>query len=117
MWSTLFPWLHYDEESGSLLRFICAISEIITLGKLLHVNPETSVNGERSFSLARRVKTWLRSNMVQKRLNTIVILNSRKERIENLEIIDVANKLVQVNDNRKRNFGTFTVEDLSAVCT
>ena len=55
--------------------------------------------------------------MSQKRLNTTAILNSHKERTENLRIIDVANKLVEVNDNRKRNFGTFTVEDLSAACT
>ena len=37
----------------------CMISEIITLCKLL-VNSATRVAGERSFSSARRLKTWLR---------------------------------------------------------
>ena len=40
------------------------ISEIRTLCKLL-VNPATSAAGERSFSSARRLKTWLRSTMTQ----------------------------------------------------
>ena len=40
----------------------------------------------------------------KKRFNTTAILNSHKERTENLRIIDIANELVEVNDNRKRNF-------------
>ena len=55
--------------------------------------------------------------MGQKRFNTTAILNSHKEKTESMRITDVANKFVEVNDNRKRNFGTFTVEDLSAACT
>ena len=36
------------------------IKEVITLCKLILVNPATSADGERSFSTARRLKTWLR---------------------------------------------------------
>ena len=39
------------------------IKEVITLCKLILVNPATSAAGERSFSTARRLKTWLRSRM------------------------------------------------------
>ena len=46
------------------------ISEIITICKLLLVNPAKSAAGERSFSTARRLKTWLRSSMTQERLAT-----------------------------------------------
>ena len=42
------------------------ITEIITLCKLLLVNPATSAAGERSFSSARRLKTWLRSTIFNK---------------------------------------------------
>ena len=35
------------------------ITEVIVICKLLLVNPATSAIGERSFSMARRVKTWL----------------------------------------------------------
>ena len=37
---------------------------IVNLLKLLLVNPATSATAERSFSLARRLKTWMRSTMV-----------------------------------------------------
>ena len=39
----------------------------IVICKLLLVNPATSATGERSFSVARRGKTWLRANMKQQR--------------------------------------------------
>ena len=41
------------------------ITEVIFFCKLLLVNPATSATGEQSFSMARRVKTWLRANMKQ----------------------------------------------------
>ena len=39
------------------------IKEVIMLCKLILVNPATSAAGERSFSTAQRLKTWLRSRM------------------------------------------------------
>ena len=39
------------------------IKEVITLCNLILVNPTTSAAGERSFSTAQRLKTWLRSRM------------------------------------------------------
>ena len=41
------------------------MNEVISVCKLLLVNPATSASGERSFSTARRLKTWLRSTMTQ----------------------------------------------------
>ena len=49
----------------------CMITEIITLCKLLLVNPATSAAGERSFSSARRLKRWLRSTMTQTRFRFV----------------------------------------------
>ena len=54
----------------------CMISEIITLCKLLLVNPATSAAGERSFSSAQRLKTWLRSMMTQTKFSSLTILKS-----------------------------------------
>ena len=41
------------------------INEVITVCKLILVDPATSAAGERSFSTARRLKTWLRLTMTQ----------------------------------------------------
>ena len=41
------------------------IKEVITLCKLILVNPATSAAGKRSFSTVPRLKIWLRSRMNQ----------------------------------------------------
>ena len=87
------------------------IKEVITLCKLIVVNPATSVAGERSFSTARRLKTWLRSRMNQERFSNLTVLNIHKERTNRFSI-DIANEFTDRNTNRKRNFGTFRVNDV-----
>ena len=84
----------------------CMITEIITLCKLL-VNAATSAAGERSFSSARRPKTWPRSTVTQTRFSNLTILNTHKQRTHKLCLIDVANEFAALNENRKSNFGTF----------
>ena len=63
------------------------IDHVITVCKLIHVNPATSATGERSFSTARRVKTWQRSQMLQARFNHLAILNTHKERLDWLDCV------------------------------
>ena len=81
--------------------------------KLNHVNPVTSATGERSFSTARRIKTWLRSRMLQARFNHLAILNTHKDTFVNLCLVSVANSFVSLNENRERNCGKFTTVDFS----
>ena len=69
------------------------------------------LHGERSFSTARRLKTWLRSTMMQERFRNLIILNSHKESTERLSLVDIDSKLAERNDNRKRNFGIFKESD------
>ena len=52
------------------------ISEIITICKLILVNLATSAAGDRLFSTARRLTTWLRSSMTKERFCNLTILNS-----------------------------------------
>ena len=88
------------------------IQEVITLCKLILVNPVTSAAGERCFLTARRLKTWLRSRMNQEQFSTLTVLNIHKERTDRLSTIDIANEFTDRNTNRKRNFGTFRVNDV-----
>ena len=87
------------------------IGEAVTLCKLLAVNPATSASCERSFSAARRLKTWLRSNMTQQRFSNLTMLNCHKKETEKLNVIEIANTFVGRNENRKKNFGIFTSND------
>ena len=50
------------------------INEVITVCKLIPVNPATSAAGKRSFSTARRLKTRLRSTMTQERFSNLTVL-------------------------------------------
>ena len=68
------------------------IKEVIALCKLNVINPATSAAGERSFSTARRLKTWLRSRMNQERFSNLTVLNIHKERTDRLSTIDITNE-------------------------
>ena len=45
------------------------LSEVIIIAKLMIVMPATNAVSERSFSTLKRTKTYLRSTMLQERLN------------------------------------------------
>ena len=90
------------------------ISEIITMCKLLLVNPATSAAGERLFSPGRRQKTWLHPTMTHIRFGNLKILNTHKQNTDKLCLMDVANEFAAVNENRKNNFGIFKESDTVA---
>ena len=89
------------------------IDNVIVVCKLNHVNPATSATGERSFSTARRIKTWLQSRMLRAHFNHLAILNTHKDRFDKLCLVSVANSFVSLNENRERNCGKFTTTDFS----
>ena len=78
------------------------IKEVITLCKLILVNPATSAAGERSFSTARRLKTWLRPRMNQERFSNLTVLNIHKERMDRLSTIDIANEFTDRNNVKEK---------------
>lgn len=89
------------------------IPNIITVFKLIIVNPATSCTPERSFSTARRLKTWLRSTMTTKRLNNLVLLTTHKELTDQIDLVAVGNEFAAKHDARKTTFGKFIPSDLS----
>ena len=72
------------------------------------VMPATNVISERSFSVMRHIKSYLRSTMRQQRLNHVMVLNIYKGQPDKLDLIAVANEFVGESEHRKRFFGTFT---------
>ena len=61
--------------------------------------PATNAASERSFSVMRRKKNYLRSTMTQPRLNHLMILNVYKELLDNMDLKDIANQFVQGNEH------------------
>ena len=83
------------------------IPNVFILAKILLVNAATSATAERSFSLARRLKTWIRSTMSQKRFNSLAILNIYKDLTGTIDFIDIGNKFIEGHPRRHLTFGKF----------
>ena len=88
------------------------IPSVIKVIKLLLVMASTSATAERSFSSMQRLKTWLRSTMKQKRLNSLAILSTHKDLTDEINFAEVGNTFVSGHEYRYNHFGHFTSEDL-----
>ena len=73
--------------------------------KLLLVMPATNATSERSFSALRRVKTYLRTQMTQQRLNHLMVLNAHSDKTDALELLLTAQEFVFGREGRLRMFG------------
>ena len=80
-------------------------SQIVIALKLILVLPASNCTSERSFSAMKRIKTYLRTTMSQKRLNWLMILHVHKERTDKLSIERIVNLFVSRNEERLRIFG------------
>ena len=69
-----------------------SVSELCTVLKLIMVMPATKAVSERSTSVLRRVKTFLRSSMTQLRLNNLLILHAHTDRTDDLVIPSCLNE-------------------------
>lgn len=80
---------------------------IVHVVKLLLINPVTSCTPERSFSTARRLKTWLRSTMKSRRFNSLSLLHVHKDLTDKLDLNEAGNEFVEARENRYNIFGKF----------
>ena len=85
------------------------MSQVVSVTKLLLVAPATSAVSDCSWLALRRTKTWLKTKMTQKRLNNCMLLHVYKEKVDNLNIIDIANKFGYANESRLSTFGPNTL--------
>ena len=76
--------------------------------KLILISPASSCSAERSFSALRRLKTYLRSSMSQKRLNHVMMCHIHQERLAELDPVHMANLFVnESEETRRKVFGKF----------
>ena len=87
------------------------LSQVIIVLKILLVMPATNGVRERSVSNLRRIKDWLRTSMIQKRLNHCMILSLLKEITDNVDLVVVANDFCSGKEERRKAFGNFQQND------
>ena len=107
---------HFEEITEKVIKSSAAekilFGNVIKLMKLVLVGAATSATPERSFSLARRLKTWLRATMTQKRFNSLAVLSFHKDLTDKISLVNVANEFVATKPSRKNIFGKFVESDL-----
>lgn len=83
------------------------LCEVNRLLQIYLTVPLTSATAERTFSTLRRLKSYLRSTMTQKRLNHILLLHTHQQRTDELSLLAIAQDFVTRNNRRKLFFGNF----------
>ena len=82
-------------------------SELVKLVRLLLTMPATNAVSERSFSAMHRISTYLRSTMLQERLNTTMILHIHKDLTDLLDLKAVGNDFRAKSEHRKTKLPLF----------
>ena len=62
--------------------------------------------------MLRRLKTWMRSTMTQKRFNALSLIHENQAIVDEMPLIDVANEFVNLHSAHLNIFGKFTDKDL-----
>ena len=70
--------------------------------------PSTTSSCDHAFSSLRRLKTYLRSTMGQKKFNSIMMANVHLDLMDSINIVSVANKFAGLNDSRRKLYGHFS---------
>ena len=81
------------------------IEEVYVLVNLILVMPATNSSSERSFSMLKLIKTYLRSTMGQTRLNHLMILSIYKDKLDELNLTIPAKLFIDKNESRRSIFG------------
>jgi len=76
-------------------------AEVVSLLKFYLVCPASSASAERSFSQLRRLKSYLRSTMSQRRLNSLLVLSTYTDELEQLDMQLLLEDFITRNDFRR----------------
>ena len=88
------------------------VKNIWTIIRIALTSGAVSATPERSFSMQTRIKTWLRSTVDQKRYNSLSVWNAHTDIVDNLSLIEVAERFTNAKEKHRNEFGTFTGKDL-----
>lgn len=81
------------------------MDEVVWYVQLLLYIPASVNSGQRFFSALRRVKTYLRNRIAQKRLSHLLILHMHKERTVHVRLEDIIEEFVGRTAGRGATFG------------
>ena len=86
------------------------MSQVVALLQLILVIPATNATSERSFSALRRLKSYLRTTMLQERLNYLMSLHVHKDRTDALNMQTPFNEFIGDSEHRCSIFAKYANE-------
>ena len=94
---------HFKTMPSEMRMLFPNIEKLI---RLLMISPASSCEAERSFSGLRRIKTWLRSTMGQRRLNALMVCNVHQDILEDMNIDEIIETFIENSfERRSRKYG------------
>lgn len=107
----------FSDTPGNTVRDIAAnmsklhpqtravIKEAENLIKLCLRLPISAASSERTFSTLRRLKTWLRTTMTQKRLTHLALMHVHGDVLDRQDTGSLMSSFISINPERKATFG------------
>lgn len=92
------------KDSKSICRMM---PDVVNLLKIYLTMPITTATAERTFSALRRLKSYLRNSMTQRRLNNCMVCHVHKDYLEDISLSRLANEFISRNETRSSRFGRF----------
>ena len=89
------------------------VSTNVTILSFTWMRASGGIPAERTFSSLRHLKTFLQSTMTQPRLNNLTIMYVHRDKTEQLNILNIAEKFVCENSRRKTFLVLFKIVMLS----
>ncbi|KAF3842616.1 hypothetical protein F7725_024567 [Dissostichus mawsoni] len=86
------------------------LTDVEKLIELCLCLPVSAASSERSFSTLRRLKTWLRSNMTQRRLTHLAIMHVHSDILDRMDIQPLMKRFIDNTPERKSTFGFFKIK-------
>ena len=93
---------YFQKCSAPVLELM---SQVAVLIKLILVMPASNASSERAFSSVRRIKSYLRSTMLQQRFNHLMLLHVHNDHTDGLKLVDIANEFITGSEHRQHVFG------------
>lgn len=101
--------LQHFEKMGEGMKSM--FSQIFILIELILIMPASNASSERYFSILPRIKSRLRSTMTQARLNHLTICSIYKDKLNELNLMEVLNEFSSANEARRNRYGSFIESD------
>ena len=96
--------VHLMQQKPEWLQLFPELAKLLWLFLTI---PVTSWTAERSFSCLRRLKTFLKSTITEKRLNHVALLHCHCERTDLIDLKQICNNFIVKNELRSRHLFYF----------